>query len=186
MGPPKRIDNNAAQWHYFFMSGLRLATLEETKSLQGLFIESTRHANQVGHIDRPDQFEEEYFASYIEASELHCFDVDDQLAGVVNLAEEDCPPIVWPETEAQYLYIGKLATADIVRGKHFFQQTMLPDIEKEAIQRGKLGLRLSCLGDNPKLINFYNAAGFDLVGMAGVFSNFYQKHVEVTKFQREI
>ncbi len=163
---------------------MRLATLEETKSLQTLFTESTRHANQVGHIDRPDRYDEDYFVPYIEAEELHCFDLDDRIAGAVNLAEADCPPVVWSEADSPHLYIGKLATSNTVRGTQFFRNTMLPDIEVEARKRDKVGLRLCCLGDNPKLINFYADAGFNNIGMAQSFSTFYNKHVKVAKFER--
>lgn len=165
---------------------MRLATSEDIASLQHLFVESTRHANQVGHIDRPNQFDDGYFLPYIETEELYCFEGTNTIVAAVRLTETDPPPKIWTDNEEQYLYVGKLATSDSVRGTQFFQKVMLDQILEEAKARNKIGIRLSCLGDNPRLTNFYSRIGFNNLGMAQIFSTFYEKHTEVVKFEHGV
>lgn len=163
---------------------MRIATRHDAKQLQDLFAESTQYASQVGHIDRPNRFEEDYFAPYIENKEMYCFEANNSLAGAVRLFEKNSPTAAWPSVDVRYLYVGKLATGDIVRGSDFFLHAMLPSIRSEAIERGKMGLRLECLADNPKLMDFYSVRGFDKVGTARIFSKFYGKHIELIKFEQ--
>lgn len=162
---------------------MRLATLEDIAGLQNLFTESTRHANQVGHIDRPDQFDNEYFLPYIGAEELYCFEATDTIVAAARLTETDPPPKIWDENEERYLYVGKLATSDSVRGTQFFPNVMLRQILEEARVRNKTGIRLSCLADNRRLIQFYSCIGFNNLGTAQIFSTFYGKHTEVVRFE---
>ena len=162
---------------------MRLAVQEDLEDLKVLFAESTEHANQVGHIDRPKTFNNEYFTPFIEASELYCFDAGNRVVGAARLTEADPPPTIWEESGAQYLYVGKLATSNLVRSTQFFPTVMLPEISDEAKQRDKIGIRLSCLADNHKLIDFYSRLGFNNIGMAQILSSFYKKHVYVTKFE---
>lgn len=162
---------------------MRLAVQEDLEGLRILFAESTKHANQVGHIDRPDTFNDDYFTAYIEARELYCFDTSDRIAGAARLTETDPPPTIWEDNKAEYLYVGKLATSSFVRNTQFFPTVMLPEIVDEAKRRDKIGIRLSCLADNPKLIDFYNSLGYDNAGVSQIFSSFYKNHVYVTKFE---
>lgn len=165
---------------------MRLATSEDIPSLQDLFIESTRYANQVGHIDRPTQFDVGYFQPYIETEELYCFEVTKAIVAAARLTETDPPPKIWIDNEERYLYVGKLATSDSVRGNQFFQKVMLHKIFEEAKEREKIGIRLSCLGDNQRLINFYSRIGFNNFGTAQIFSTFYGRRVEVVKFECKV
>ena len=165
---------------------MRIAVQEDLEDLKVLFTESTEYANQVGHIDRPQTFGNEYFTPLIEASELYCFDKGDRVAGIARLTEIDPPPTIWEDTENKYLYVGKLATSNLVRNTQFLPTVMLPDIADEAKQREKIGLRLSCLADNQKLIDFYSRLGFNNVGMAEILSSFYKKRISVTKFELEV
>lgn len=165
---------------------MRLAVHEDLDELKVLLTESTEHANQVGHIDRPKTFSNEYFTPFIEAGELYCFDVGNRVVGIARLTEADPPPTIWEDVEAKYLYVGKLATSHLVRNTQFFPTVMLPYITDEAKQREKIGIRLSCLADNQKLKDFYTRIGFNNIGIAEIFSSFYQKHIYVAKFEIEV
>ena len=165
---------------------MRLAVHEDFVGLQDLYFESTKHANQVGYIDRPELFDEEYFLPYIDAEEFYCFDIKGRIVGGARLTEVDPPPTIWADEESQFLYVGRLATSDSVRNTQFFPRVMLPEIVEVAKQRDKVGLRLSCLGNNQRLVDFYSRLGFNNLGMAQIFSSFYQKHVHVARFERSV
>ncbi len=165
---------------------MRIAQIEDVPALQDLYSESARHANKVGHIDWPDQFEESYLNSLVLAREIYCFEDEGQLTGAVRLAEKDPPPVVWEEQKPQHLYIGKLATADAVRGQQYVSRILLPEIEREGRLRNKVSLRLTCLGDNPKLIEYYSGLGFERNENTTMFSEFYNAEIEIARFERNL
>jgi len=162
---------------------MRLALQEDVENLKVMFEESTVHANQVGHIDRPDKFDDQYLTPLIETKELFCFEVSDRIVGAARLTDIEPSPAIWEDLEAKYLYIGRLASGNLVRNSDFFQKVMLIEITDEAKKRDKRGLRLSCLADNQRLIDFYSRIGFSNIGKSQIFSSFYEKQIYVTKFE---
>ncbi len=165
---------------------MRVAEFEDIDNLKTLYVQSTKHANQVGHIDRPDQFSDEYFEPYIKVRELYCFDDENQIAGAARLSEIEASSSVWEDDLAQYLYVGRLATSNLVRNTRYFPNIMLPEIIDEAGRRDKIGVRLSALSDNLKLTDFYSSLGFSALGNTLIFSLFYEKHIYVTRFEISI
>lgn len=163
---------------------MRLAEISDVASLQTLYAESRMHGKTVGDIDWPEIFSHDFLAGYISNRELYCFEeAESGLVAAARLAETD-NIAVWPDEDQRFLYVGKLATADIVRRQRYVPRIVMPAAERLAIERGKIGLRLNCLADNPGLMRLYNNLGFNLLGIVSIYSTFAEKQITTAKFEK--
>lgn len=161
---------------------MRLATSQEIPAIEEIYRQSREHAFRVGHIDWPEQFPNGFFEDLILNSELHCFEEGDSLVAAARLTDADNPE-VWSDQSKPFLYIGKLATGDQVRGKNYIADIAIPAFAEEARSRGKIGLRLNCLADNPNLINYYKRLGFAVTGVASINSKLMDQQVVCTALE---
>ena len=165
---------------------MRLAELSDVASLQTLYAESRMHGKTVGDIDWPKKFSHDFLAGYISNKELYCFEeAESGLVAAARLTETD-NIAVWPDEDQRFLYVGKLATADIVRRQRYVPRIVMPAAERLAIERGKIGLRLNCLADEPGLMRLYNNIGFTLLGSVRIFSVFNNREIETAKFEKTL
>lgn len=164
---------------------MRLAQLEDVSLIQAVYAESTRHANAVGHINWPTPFPISILKQYILDKELYRFGAAANIMATVRLSAAG-NVAVWPDQDIRYLYIGRLASADLVRGKMYVPKVVLPAITEEARGRGKIGLRLSCHADNESLMSFYVQLGFIHLDTISIFSEFSEKHVDLIRFQKSL
>ena len=163
---------------------MRLAEISDVPSLQELFAQAREHGKRVGDIDWPEIFSHDVLAGYIGNRELYCFEeAESGLVATARLAETD-NIAVWPDEDQRFLYVGKLATADIVRGQQYVPRVVIPAVERLAIERDKVGLRLNCLADESGLMRFYNNLGFNLLGSVRIFSMFINREIETAKFEK--
>ena len=164
---------------------MRLAIESDIPILQDLYQESRAHAFRVGFIDWPERFSAEYLEEFIEADQLYCFEDGDTVTASVKLARSDRVKI-WPDDSKDFLYVGKLATADAVRGQGYVQRIVLPSIEERATEMSKIGTRLNVLASNERLRGFYENLGFELVSIGSVVTELTGRTVETAQYQRAI
>lgn len=161
---------------------MRRASLNDIPHLKNIYKESYRHAFRVGHIDWPEKFSEGFFRNLIKLRELYVFELNNQIVASVKLAKFD-NPLVWPIQSKPFLYIGKMATSEKVRGMNFIAKQGIPSMKKEGIIKGKIGFRLNCLADNSGLINYYNSLGFADKGQVNIYSELSERNIEIRKFE---
>lgn len=163
---------------------MRLAEMSDVPGLQELFAQARAHGKTVGDIDWPEIFPRDVLTGYISNRELYCFEeAESGLVAAVRLAETGNID-VWPDEDQRFIYVGRLATADVVRGRQYVPRIVLPDTEKLAVESGKSGLRLNCLADESGLMRFYNNLGFNLLGSVRIFSAFVNREIETAKFEK--
>lgn len=142
-----------------------LAVVDDLDSVMDVFRESLRHAAQVGHIDWADPFPVEPVQRWISDGELLRWAEDGRIVGVARATTVPSPS-VWGDPGDVALYVGKLATADSVRGEQFCATHMLPYLLDYAVAAGATSVRIDSLADNPGLTQLYSGAGFTQRGEA--------------------
>lgn len=159
---------------------MRPATKHDSSKLLKLYSESLAHAQKVGKIDWPDPISQSFINSLLENKNLFCFEKDDTIIAAAKLSRKPDRKI-WPSQESA-LYIGRLATAETVRGTRFFQEQMLPAIIDYVGPNAKL--RLNCLADNEPLKTFYRNLGFIPQADVAFYSPQQAAYITVTPFER--
>ncbi len=159
---------------------MRIATKQDTTAITDIYQQATRHANMVGHIDWPDPFPTALATELVGTNELFCFEDGNQIGGVAKVSTEP-DTRVWGHTSASALYLSKVATSNAVRGSRFFERQMLPALTEAFPLVSKV--RLDCLGDNDRLIAFYEQVGFSVIGELSFFSVKSKRVLTVTRLE---
>lgn len=162
---------------------LRPAQTADIPQLLDLYEQSMRHGNTVRPGSTDWSITEWYLGKLMGEEELFCMQSPDGLVGAARLTES-VNPVEWPDGNENRLLIAKLATADAVRGQGFVPKHFLPAIEDEARRRGMVGLRLNCMAENPKLMEFYGRM-FKLLKLVTFDSPTKGRTITTANFQRD-
>lgn len=165
---------------------MKLADRHDIPSIQETFDQSIRFAREVSFTDWPYPYPEELLVEYIESSKLYCFESDLGIDAALVLSEV-ADERIWQERDNDtYLYIGKLATADHVRGTRFTSRVVIPEVCELASKLGKRGLRLDCLAATPLLGQYYDSIGFTDMGDVTIFSRTNQHTIDLQRKQMNL
>ena len=162
---------------------MRLAKLSDLAQIQEVYTESTEYGESVGSVNWPVPFPADVLQQYIHNNELYCFEIEAHIVAVVRLHDIDSPSAAWTDGSDKYLYVSRLATGDKVRGQKYTSTVILPAIIYEARLKNKLGLRLTCLGDNNAMLSFYKQLNFTYLDTVPVISKLNSKSVSAAKFE---
>ncbi|MFI5274393.1 MAG: GNAT family N-acetyltransferase [Ktedonobacterales bacterium] len=97
------------------------------------------------------------FAGVIARGRLYLALLDGMPAGKIALSMND--PVVWPEADADALYVHGLMVHRDFAGKQV-GRAMLDWAERRARAARKRFVRLDCMAENPELRAYYERAGF--------------------------
>ena len=103
----------------------------------------------------------DYFAASIAAEEVYLGLIDDKIAGSFRLVHDG--GIVWPDADADALYLENLVVRRAWGGRGLGRQLVLW-AERETLRLGKTSLRLDCFASNPVLRRYYENAGYEECG----------------------
>ncbi|MFF7885934.1 GNAT family N-acetyltransferase [Streptomyces sp. NPDC020794] len=110
---------------------------------------------------KPGQLTEPHFRTRLTEGEVWLALLDDQVAGAWELWWED--PAAWGPQPPTAAYIHRLMTDRRVAppgvGRH-----LLAEAERRIAASGRTLCRLDCLSTNPRLREYYQAAGYTVVG----------------------
>lgn len=161
---------------------LRPADLDDVSGLLEVYRQAIEQGNNVMPGSVKWNITPDYLGKLIGARELFCMQSPAGLVGAVRLTEQ-ANPLEWPDDSGNRLLIAKWATGDEVRDQKFVPRRFLPAIEREAERRGKVGTRLNCMADNPKLMRFYGGM-FKFLGIVEFDSPTWGR-IATAKYQRD-
>lgn len=107
----------------------------------------------------------EWIADEIARGEVYLAKVDGELAGSLTLNWSD--DLVWPDAPQNAGYVHRLVISRKFAGQGIGQQ-LLHWTEDASRQQGKQFLRLDCWAENPRLCDYYTAAGFTSLGVVEI------------------
>lgn len=162
---------------------MRMTTAEDAPQLLVVYREAQEHAQRVGAIDWPSPIPPSFVNELIATNRLFCFENDQGVVAALKLSR-DRDERIWHDAEPS-LYLGKIVTAESVRGRDFFAQHMLPEISLYARndQIPATKLRLDCLADTKSLKKFYVRIGFHSLDDVTFFSEKQKTDITVTPFE---
>jgi predicted GNAT family N-acyltransferase len=142
------------------------------------------------HLDTEWRITHQYFGYLQGNRELHVSDdgtEDDPLLHGAVVLSERYNQSEWdgsaPETG---MYVGKLATANVVRGTRYVGRVMLPSIVEIALSRGKESIRLNYRGEDTGLGDFYEGLGFEPAGANAFYSGTRKKEMTTVNMIKKI
>lgn len=155
------------------------ATLEDAPDVIDLLKETARwvkdkHVRQWS--DLLDGKLDPLIISTIVQHETFMIKKDGQLVATFSLNEVqiDLDKRVWGELDDGAVYLHKLAVSPRHIGSGLGKE-IIAYAAQYVKEKGKPYLRLDCVGDNEKLVNFYTKCGFTKVGMGYGHTKFEMK-----------
>lgn len=168
---------------------LRLAQEADFDQVMGVYADSMDYA-ATKHLDTEWRITQQYF-DYLQGNkELHVSDngteEDPLLHGAVVLSNRFNEK-EWAGTEPESgLYIGKLATANAVRGTRYVRRVMLPQIVEIAASSGKSSVRLNYREEDAGLGDLYQGLGFKATGTNTFYSDTRKKNMTTINMVKPI
>ena len=168
---------------------LRLAQEADFDQVMGVYADSMAYAAD-NHLDTEWRITRQYF-DYLQGNrELHVSDdgtEDDPLLHGAVVLSDRFNEKEWAGTEPETgLYIGKLATANAVRGTRYVGRVVLPQIVTIAASRGKTSVRLNYRGEDAGLGTFYESLGFAEAGKNTFYSDTRKKDMTTINMVKPI
>lgn len=168
---------------------LRLACEADFDQVLDVYADSMAYA-AANHLDTEWRITRQYFDYLQDNQELHVSDDGEEddplLRGAVVLSDRNNDK-EWAGTEPETgLYIGKLATANAVRGTRYVGRVMLPSIVEVAASRGKGSVRLNYRGEDVGLGNLYAGLGFEHAGTNSFYSDTRKKDMTTVNMIKNI
>jgi ribosomal protein S18 acetylase RimI-like enzyme len=134
---------------------LHAAQLAHVDRIMWLFEEARRWQTDM-KVSQWPLFELERVLDDIENNRQFVIKIDQGVMGSVTVTEED--PLVWGD-DLPALYIHRLVVARNFKGQNV-GNIIVDHVERMAIQRQKLALRLDCWANNDRLKRYYERLGF--------------------------
>lgn len=134
---------------------LHAAQISHVGRMMWLFEEARRWHKEM-NVSRWPLFELERVLDDIENGRLFIIKQDQCVLGGVTVTEDD--PLIWGD-ECPALYIHRLVVARNFKGQSI-GNIIVDHVERMAIARNKLALRLDCWAENDRLKRYYERIGF--------------------------
>ena len=168
---------------------LRVAQEADFDQVMGVYADSMAYADAY-HLPTEWSITRRYFDYLTGNDELYVSDdgqEDDPLLHGAAVLRERFNPKEWEEqyTE-QGLLVGKLATAEAVRGTRYLGRVLMPQIVEVASSRGKSAVCLNYREEDTGLRGLYVSLGFEPVGTNTFFSDTRQKDLTTVNMVKTV
>lgn len=139
------------------------STISDIEEIFRLYSLATEYQKKQGAVLWP-QFERDLVESEIKEKHQWKIVVDHHIACVFATTFND--PFIWKEKDQEpSVYIHRIATNPAYRGRHFVQE-IIKWAKDFAKKNNKDFIRIDTVGENKKLIEYYQKCGFNFLGLS--------------------
>jgi GNAT superfamily N-acetyltransferase len=137
---------------------VRRASHEDSVIVADLLDEATVWVGDLGFSQWPHPFPRDQLAAAIERGEVYVVESEDgEAVATVTMLVDD--PAYWGARPPDAFYVHKLAVRRDRAGRGI-GAAVVEWANAEAAEAGREFLRLDCLGDNPRIRDYYEDLGF--------------------------